>query len=335
MDDGQGQDDFDSEVETDKVFGRGREGGGGEGETERRQGATRGVRRLEKEKKVGGEGVWKLGAKDTCLYTSATWPLMVCYQPSADVRVVGLKLLHGNTLLPVYDRRVKPKNAWSRCVHVTGGCVVFASCSIACQSGAGLLVEGAAADVKCVRTAFKDSAADGVVVLAGARVQMEGCEASRNGANGVLARGHATDVRVSGCRLYHNGWQGGAASQGAYLHVFNSWVHHNTQAGLAAFDSVSETHVINSDLKGNLHGVAAEGRGRAWVSRCRLVDNKETGALSNHDGSSVSVDTCQVRGSGFKVYCLGSGTGALNDDGSSGSRVYTQNIKPKNLNPKP
>jgi len=73
-------------------------------------------------------------------------------------------------------------------------------------------------------------------------------------------------------------------------------VHHNGQAGIAAFEPGSEIRVINSDLKGNMHGISAEARARAWVSRCRLVNNVETGALSNQDGSSVSVDTCQVQG---------------------------------------
>ena len=279
--DGQGQNDFDSELE--EVVGRARPG--------LRPGATTGAGAPRRRR-----GVWKLGQTDTCLYTDAAWPLLVCYQPSADVRIVALKLLHGNSLLPAYDRRITPKNAWTRCVHVTGGAVVFASCSVACRSGAGLLVEGAAADVNCVRSVFSDSAGDGVVVLDGARLQMEGCEASRNGANGLLARGEATDVRASGCRLFRNGWQGAAASAGASLRVFNSWVHHNGQAGIAAFEPGSEIRVINSDLKGNMHGISAEARARAWVSRCRLVNNVETGALSNQDGSSVSVDTCQVQG---------------------------------------
>jgi len=62
------------------------------------------------------------------------------YQEVADVRLVALKLLHDFTQIPIYDRRLKPKDTWTRCVHITGGKVVFASCSVACHVGVGMCV---------------------------------------------------------------------------------------------------------------------------------------------------------------------------------------------------
>ena len=53
---------------------------------------------------------------------------------------------------------------------------------------------------------------------------------------------------------------------------------------------------MNSDLKANLHGVAAEQRSKLFVSRCRLVDNQEAGAFCQHSGSSLVLDTCQIEG---------------------------------------
>ena len=50
--------------------------------------------------------------------------------------------------LALYYRRIVPKDSWARCVHVTGGRVVFASCSVACLAGVGLLAEGPRAHVQ-------------------------------------------------------------------------------------------------------------------------------------------------------------------------------------------
>lgn len=259
------------------------------------QGRHKGGRSSGKGRTKRGDGVWELGIKDTCLYTRQMWPLLVCYQPSADVRVVALKLLHG-ARMPIYDRRVKSKDSWTRCIHVTGGKVVFASCSVACLSGVGLLVEGGAARVQCVRSHFSESGVDGIAVLGGAQVRMETCKVSKNGASGLYVRGVGSQVLASGSRFFANAWQGAIAAQGAQLQVFNSWVYDNGQAGIAAFDQSSEARITNSDVIGNVHGVAAERQSKAFVSRCRLVDNVETGAFSQHAGSSLSVDTCQVQG---------------------------------------
>jgi len=53
-----------------------------------------------------------------------------------------------------------------------------------------MLVEGADARVQCVRSRFSDCGVDGIAVLDGAHVQMEGSELSRNGANGLYVRGY-------------------------------------------------------------------------------------------------------------------------------------------------
>jgi parallel beta-helix repeat protein len=48
---------------------------------------------------------------------------------------------------------------------------------------------------------------DGLAVLGGAQATLEGCYASKNGANGLYVRGDGSHVLVSGCRMVGNGWQ--------------------------------------------------------------------------------------------------------------------------------
>ena len=216
------------------------------------------------------------------------------------MRIVGLKLLHGKPPpvlpAPTFDRRLMPKGTWSRCIHITRGSVVFASCTVACASGVGLLVEATGTRVRGVQTRFSHSGADGVAVLGGAEFEAEACEFGRNGASGVYVRGSVSRARLSGCRLVCNKWQGANVLAGGYIHVFNSWILGNAQAGLSAFEQGSVVRVVNSDLLNNLHGIAAEDEARAVVSRCRLLSNKEAGVFCQTPGASVWLDTCQIEG---------------------------------------
>lgn len=60
-------------------------------------------------------------------------------------------------------------------------------------------------------------------------------QASFNGIAGVYARGWGSAVKVEGCTISNNSWQGATCAHGGYVEVHNSWVEKNGMAGVCAF----------------------------------------------------------------------------------------------------
>ncbi|KAJ1484100.1 hypothetical protein T484DRAFT_1798105 [Baffinella frigidus] len=118
--------------------------------------------------------------------------------------------------------------------------------------------------------------------------------ASFNGIAGVYARGWGSAVKVEGCTISNNSWQGATCAHGGYVEVHNSWVEKNGMAGVCAFGEGSRLQVANADISLNQLGVAVELGGRGNVVRSRLVSNEEAGAFTSDQGSYISLETCQI-----------------------------------------
>jgi len=114
--------------------------------------------------------------------------------------------------------------------------VKFEELTITNQSGHGLTLMGSETNVDVLKCVVKECRHTGMIVK-GATVTATQCEFMENGQYGVYCGGANTKVRLTDCKIHHNGAHGLAAGDHAVvdLHGTKTDVHSNRSRGIHAY----------------------------------------------------------------------------------------------------
>eukprot|EP00960_Hanusia_phi_P029974 748313-Hanusia_phi.AAC.3 len=182
---------------------------------------------------------------------------------------------------------------WTRCVQVEDGKLTLSRCSVLCEGGAGLFADYRAV-VECFTSSFCHNGGDAVVCFNGGEVRLEDCDLSSNGKSGLYCADADSVIKATSCKIRSNEFQGACVTKGGLLRLANCWLEENKQSAISAFDMGSRFDLCNSDLVGNVHGAHVQDSASGICVRCRIVENKEFGAIACGDGSGLVLRFCQV-----------------------------------------
>ncbi|EKX40850.1 hypothetical protein GUITHDRAFT_142468 [Guillardia theta CCMP2712] len=217
--------------------------------------------------------------------------ILSCKDEESDISLVGLSFRH-SFIGPEYVRDSLPF-VWTSCLKAEQGKLTISRCTVLCEGGVGLFVDFRS-DVECFSSSFSHNGGDGVVCVNGGQVKLEDCDLGFNGKSGLYCTDPVSLIRATSCRIRGNEFQGACVTRGGYLHLINCWLEENKESAVSSFNSGSSFDLINSDLVGNAHGVHVEDGGCGICVRCRVVGNKEFGAIAVGDGTGLVLRFCQV-----------------------------------------